>query len=133
MNPHHGISRREFVARAVAVGAASTVGSTLVAAAPTPEKRFQIIAFTKSFRTLNATDTANLVAEVGWDGVELPVRNQEGHIAADRVEEELPKFIEALRQRGREVSIVTTDIMSVTPAAEKILRTASKLGVKRYR
>jgi sugar phosphate isomerase/epimerase len=101
--------------------------------AETAEKRFKIIVFTKPFRTLNAVQTAELVAEVGWDGVELPVRGKDGQITAENVDDQLPKFAEALRSHGREVTIVTTDITSLTPAAEKVLRAVSKLGIRRYR
>ena len=128
------LSRRDFVTRVSLAGAATALGS---AALPVPaaaaEPRFKIIAFTKPFRTLNATQTAALVADVGWDGVELPVRAKDGQITPEKVEDELPQFVEALRTRQREVSIITTDITAVTPAAEKVLRTASRLGLKRYR
>ena len=132
---HHELSRRNFVARISMAGAATALGSaiSLSAAAATDGKRFKIIAFSKPFRTLNAAQTAELVADVGWDGVELPVRAKDGQITPEKVEEELPKFVEAFRARGREINIVTTDITSVTPTAEKVLRTASKLGIKRYR
>ena len=127
-------SRREFVAR-VSLASAAVASSSLTTPvlSAEAEKRSKIIAFTKPFRTLNATQTAELVAGVGWDGVELPVRAKEGQITPEKVDEELPKFVEALRGRGSEVSIVTTDITAVTPSAEKVLRAASRLGIKRYR
>ncbi len=131
---HPELSRRDFVARVSIVGAAAALGSVaLPIQAAAAEQRFKIIAFTKPFRTLNAAQTAELVADVGWDGVELPVRAKDAQITPDKVEEELPKFVEALRARQREVNIITTDITSVTPTVEKVLRTASKLGIKRYR
>ena len=129
---HHDISRREFIAGAAIAGVVAGVVPGALAAEK-PENRFKIIVFTKPFRALNATQTAELVAEVGWDGVELPVRGKDGQLAAENVDDQLPKFVEALRARGREVSIVTTDITSLTPTAEKVLRAASKLGIKRYR
>jgi len=132
---HHELSRRDFVARISAAGAATALGGSalLPVQAAAGAQRFKIIAFTKPFRTLNATQTADLVADVGWDGVELPVRAKDGQITPEKVEEVLPQFSEAFRARQREVSIITTDITSVTPTAEKVLRTASKLGIKRYR
>jgi sugar phosphate isomerase/epimerase len=131
---HPELSRRDFVARVCAASTTAAISSmALPLSAAAAESRFKIIAFTKPFRTLNAAQTAELVADVGWDGVELPVRAKDGQIPPEKVEEELPKFVEALRARGREVSIITTDITSVTPAVEKVLRTASRLGIKRYR
>ncbi len=132
---HHELSRRDFVARISMAGAATALGGTalLPVQAAAEAQRFKIIAFTKPFRTLNAAQTAELVADVGWDGVELPVRAKDGQITPEKIEEELPQFIEAFRARQREVSIITTDITGATPAAEKVLRTASRLGIKRYR
>jgi sugar phosphate isomerase/epimerase len=127
----HDLTRREFLGSAATAGAALAMGIS-AGAAPVPPAR-KIIAFTKPFRELGAEETAKLVAEVGWDGVELPVRSKDGQILPQRVAEDLPKFVEALRGKGREVSIVTTEITQVDAAAEKVLRTASKLGIKRYR
>jgi sugar phosphate isomerase/epimerase len=46
----------------------------------------------------------------------------------------LPKFVDALKTNGgREVSIITTDIIEANASAEKLLRLASKLGIQRYR
>lgn len=115
----------------MAGAALGLAGSGVAADSP---KRWPVIAFTKPFRTLNAQQTADLVADVGWDGVELPVRNKDAHFTPAQAEEQLPKFIEALRAKGgREVSILTTDITEVNAGAEKLLRLAGKLGVKRYR
>jgi sugar phosphate isomerase/epimerase len=131
---HRELSRRAFVARVSVAGAATALGSTaLPVQAAATEQRFKIIAFTKPFRDLDAGQTAEMIADVGWDGVELPVRAKDGQITPEKVEEELPKFVEALRARQREVTVITTDITAVTPTAEKVLRAASKLGIPRYR
>src|ERR1043165_8141195 len=119
----HEFSRREFLGCAAAAGAAVAIGLPAKAAS-VPQAR-KIIAFTKPFRELGAAETAKLVAEVGWDGVELPVRGKDGQIIPDRVDDELPKFVEALRSKGREVTIVTTDITHLNAGAEKVLRAAS--------
>jgi sugar phosphate isomerase/epimerase len=92
----------------------------------------KIIGFSKPFQTASPSQTADIVAEVGWDGIECPVRPK-GQIEPERVEEELPKMVEALRKVGREVTVITTGIKTVGPLTEKVLRTASKLGIKRYR
>ncbi|HWN96536.1 MAG TPA: sugar phosphate isomerase/epimerase family protein [Methylomirabilota bacterium] len=129
---HQDISRREFLTRAAVAGAVTALAPATFSA-QVIEKRYKIIVFTKPFRTLNAKQTAELVAEVGWDGVELPVRGKDGQLTPDNVNDALPEFVEAMRSRGREVSIVTTDITSLTPAAAKVLRAVSKVGIKRYR
>jgi sugar phosphate isomerase/epimerase len=125
------ISRREFLQRASAASVAAAVPWN--AGAEPPAHRWKLIAFSKPFRTLSYDDTADLVAEVGWDGIECPVRKYETHIVPERVEEELPKMVEALHRRGRELSMITTDITGVGPRAESVLRTAARLGIRRYR
>jgi len=94
--------------------------------------RIKIIGFTKPFQTASPSQTAEIIAEVGWDGIECPVRPN-GQIEPERVEEELPKLVEALQGVGREVTMITTGIKELNPVAERVLRTASRLGIKRYR
>ena len=103
----------------------------LPAAAPAP--RWPIIGFSKPFQTLDPEQTADTVAEIGWDGIECPVRAK-GQVLPERVEEDLPKFVEALRQRGKTIHLITTDVKNVAqPLTQKVLRTAARLGIKRYR
>jgi sugar phosphate isomerase/epimerase len=126
------VSRRDFLARTVSVGAAvSLPGPSCLAAGQSPS-RSKIIAFSKPFQTATASETADIVAEIGWDGIECPVRSK-GQIEPERVAEDLPRMVEALRKVGREVSLISTDIKAVDPLAEKVLRTASRLGIRRYR
>ena len=122
------MSRRQFVG-----GAASA--AALAAARPLPAlaqaaPRFKIIGFSKPFAHLNFDDTADLVAEVGWDGIECGVRSKAGHIAPERVEEDLPKMVEALKKRDKELVIVATEITKIDPLAEKVLRTTAGLGIR---
>lgn len=131
MEKSHPWNRREFIG---ALAAAAPGLATLAAEGPSPAPpRFQIIAFSKAFQELNFEDTADLVAEVGWDGIECPVRRG-GHVLPERVEEDLPKLVEALAKRGRKTLHITTDILDATdPVQQRVLRTAGKLGVRVYR
>ena len=131
MNRFTPISRRNFVTK-TALATALAAAGPLTAFAQVPP-RFKIIAFSKPFAELSFEDTADLVADIGWDGIECPVRKKSGQIAPEKVEEDLPKMVEALKKRGKEVTIVTTEITRVDPLAEKVLRTAAKLGIKKYR
>ena len=126
------LSRREFLEHA-SLGAAVALTPLSRQAATQPPARWKIIAFSKPFINLNVEDTADLVADVGWDGIECPVRRSSTHVVPERVEEDLPKMAGALKRRGREVSMITTDITGVDASAERILRTAAKLGIKTYR
>lgn len=123
-------SRRRLGQLAVGSAVAALSGE-LPAAAPAP--RWPIIGFSKPFQTLDPEQTADTVAEIGWDGIECPVRAK-GQVLPERVEEDLPKFVEALRKRGKSVALITTDVLNpAQPQTQKVLRAAAKLGIKRYR
>jgi len=58
----------------------------------------------------------------------------EGQIEPERVEEELPRFVEAFRRRGLAIPVIVTEIYSIRQAnAERVLRAAAKLGIGRVR
>lgn len=122
-----------------AVAATSTalrLGTPLAPAAAAAEAApaWPIIAFSKPFAQLSCDETADLVAEVGWDGIECPVRNGNStHIKPERVAEDLPRMVEALRKRGKELSVITTSVVQPDALGEKVLRTAAALGIRRAR
>jgi sugar phosphate isomerase/epimerase len=94
---------------------------------------FKIICFVKPFQNLPYDQIADVAAEVGWTGVEVPVR-KDGTIEPERAEEELPKLVEALAKRKIELSTIATDIEDAAdPVSRKLLTIAAKLGVPRYR
>lgn len=119
--------RRNFL-RTLGLGSISFIPQ---AHAVSPPRR--IIGFTKPFQKASFERTAEIVAEVGWNGIELPLRKN-GQIVPERVEEDLPRLVEALKKRDLTIELITTDIVSVdTPHAERVLRTAKALGIIRYR
>ena len=120
------MNRRQFLA-------ATTLACATPLALAQTNTRYNIIGFTKPFQDLDHEQCAETVAEIGWDGIECPVRPK-GQIEPDRAPDELPKLIDALKKRGKEISIVTTAITSASDKqTEPLLRTISKLGLKRYR
>lgn len=138
-------SRRTALRRlAASVSTAALAGSGLLPGAgprralaqetAAETSKSKICLFTKHLQGLSYDDIASLAAEAGVDGVEAPIRPK-GHIEPERVPDELPKFIEALRKQGLELTILTSSIneASATQHAETVLRTAAQLGVKRYR
>lgn len=105
----------------------------VLAAAPTP-KLPEFSLFTKHLVGLPYDQLAETVAALGFKGVEAPVRKG-GHVEPARVEEDLPKLVEAFKKCGLQITQITTDINSVNAAdrTEKVLRTARALGVERFR
>ncbi len=138
MNPTRSplpLSRRAFLLQtalagcAVRAGAAADSPAAEAGAAP----RFPLIGFSKPFQALSPERTAEMVAAVGWDGVEMPVRAR-GQVEPERAPDDLPGYVDALRRARRDIYIATTDITSIRqPHAETVLRTAARLGIKRVR
>ena len=134
MKPDVSLNRRQFLKHTAMAGAAATLlPAALPAAAPDKTGPWKFCAFEKPLLFLNYDDTAEIFAELGFDGIEAAVRPG-GHVLPERVEEDLPKFVEALQKRGLEITILTSGISAADqPHTEKVLRTAAKLGIKRYR
>ena len=89
--------------------------------------------FSKHLHWLDYPSMAKTVAKIGFDGVDLTVRPK-GHVLPQRVSEDLPKAVEAIRKAGLKAQLITTAITSVKePDTETILKTASKQGIKIYR
>jgi sugar phosphate isomerase/epimerase len=125
------LTRRDFITRLSAAAATLPLAPSLWAADSPGE--YPIIAFSKAFQHLNYEDTADLVADVGWSGIECTVRKG-GHVVPERVEDDLPKMVEALKKRGRAVTMMATDILTADePLTGRGLRTAAKLGIRYYR
>lgn len=123
-----GLSRRAFLASSAALALAGRSGN-----AADNSKTYRIIGFTKPFQKLSFEEAADTVEQIGWDGIECPLRAK-GQIEPELAAEQLPKLIEALSKRGKSIDILATDIVSATqPLAEKTLRLAAQHRIKRYR
>jgi sugar phosphate isomerase/epimerase len=122
--------RRTFLTTA----AYAALFSTTAFAASSEKRKNKLCAFTKHLQGLSHDQIADIAAQVGLDGIEAPVRPG-GHVEPERVEEDLPKLVEALKKRGLELTIMTSGINQVSEEqhTEKVLRTAAKLGVRQYR
>jgi len=128
-------TRREFLATAATGAAALALAPSRMPAADAASAgpRWPVAGFTKPFQNLGVEAIADTVAEIGWDGVECPVRPR-GQIEPERVADELPPFAEALRQRGKAILVLATGITRVQqPHTERVLRTAAQLGIGRVR
>src|SRR5262245_40676245 len=76
---------------------------------------------------------AECTASLGFAATDLTVRPG-GHVLPERVEVDLPKAFESLKKAGVAIAMITTRIQDPSdPTTRKILRTASSLGIQRYR
>lgn len=129
------LSRRRFLgqlAAAAAAAAASGTASALHAEQQKPEP-FRFAAFVKFIQQLNYRQMAETVAELGFDGIEATVRNG-GCVLPERVEDDLPKLVEELKQVGLKIDVMTSNVNRADhPLTERVLKTAHSLGIRRYR
>jgi sugar phosphate isomerase/epimerase len=124
-------SRRRFVRRLG--GAATLLAGGAASAAAVAGSKWPIALFEKPLQFLDYRELAEVLAEIGFDGIEATVRKG-GHIAPERAPNELPGCVEALRAQGLTIPVVATSIGGADqPHAEALLRVAAGLGIKRYR
>lgn len=127
-------SRRQFLTTTASAASALLLPQFPAAAAASGNRKNTLCAFTKHLQGLSFDQIADIAASVGLDGIEAPVRSG-GHVEPERIEEDLPKLVGALKKRGLELTILTSGVNQVSPEqfSEKVLRTAAALGVKRFR
>ena len=128
----NSVSRRGFLgATALGIGAWAAFGADPTAS---PGKsRFKVVGFIKPFQKLPFGEIADMAKEAGWDGVECPLRKG-GSIKPEAVEDKLPGFVDAMRKRGLEIPVIATDVEDASDrVSQRVLKTASKVGITRYR
>lgn len=134
----HDLSRREFLRTSAAVAALPALYTTkTIAASPASgeeaKKPAKICIFSKHLQWLDYQGMAKTAAEVGFDGIDLTVR-PDGHVLPQRVREDLPKAVEAVKAAGLDVPMITTAITDPNDAlTADVLAVASKLGIRYYR
>ena len=122
MNEAH-FSRRTLLAGAAA----------LLARPATAAPKLKVAIFSKHLQFVQGAELAQTAADLGFDAVDITVRKG-GHVAPERVRQDLPGLVATIKQHGLEVPMVTTDILDAeTPFAEDIVRTAAELGIRHYR
>jgi L-ribulose-5-phosphate 3-epimerase len=95
--------------------------------------RAPIIYFSKHLQWLDWEHMAETAKELGFDGLDVTVR-EGGHVEPGRVKDDLPKVAKIVRAAGLEIPMITAGIVDANSAdAEAIIRTASEVGIHRYR
>ncbi|HEY5822869.1 MAG TPA: sugar phosphate isomerase/epimerase family protein [Cyclobacteriaceae bacterium] len=136
-------SRRDFILKSMLATAGITTSLSSMAnanevvpnwkATPASSGIFSINIFSKNLHWLDYTAMAEAAASMGFDGIDLTVR-PDGHVLPERVTEDLPKAVEAVKKAGLNVFMMTTAITKADdPLTEPILKTASALGISYYR
>jgi sugar phosphate isomerase/epimerase len=141
-------TRRNFIAKSVltAAGVTAAANSGLLTGASLTDSvstanlpgindpdAFKISVFSKHLQWLDYKQMADALAEIGFDGADLTVRPG-GHVEPEKVEQDLPKAVEALSKKGKKVYMITTAIDNADdPLTVKVLKTSAALGIKHYR
>ena len=86
------------------------------------------IMFSKHLQEMDVPAAGKAIKSLGFDGVELTVRPQ-GHVEPERVKEDLPRAVDALRDIGLDVPAIVTDVKGVdAPYAHDLCATAAQVG-----
>ncbi|MEX2564608.1 MAG: sugar phosphate isomerase/epimerase family protein [Cyclobacteriaceae bacterium] len=132
----NGIKRRTFLNRLSFAGMALSMGQAVPGLAHNPSKRKknEIMVFSKALDWLtDYADLCQIVAETGFDGIELTVRPG-GHVLPEKVEDDLPRVVEEAQKAGIKILMITTAISSSNdPLTHRILKTAQEQGIGFYR
>lgn len=98
------------------------------------------IMFTKHLQTMSVAEAGKTIKSLGFDGVELTVRPG-GHVLPERVDEDLPRAVDQLREIGLEVPALVVEIhnrgeeysAAVCRAAGRVGATVLRTSSHRYR
>jgi len=125
------MDRREFLA----LGAGAALAAQAIAQTSTRAvSKLKVDAYSRHLQWLRTADeVAEAAIEMAFDGVDITVRPYPGHVDPERVAQDLPPFVNAIRKHGLQVVTITCPITDAdSPNAEKILQTASSLGITHY-
>jgi sugar phosphate isomerase/epimerase len=128
-------SRRHFLKQsALTAGALPLFSTDLLAQSRAADEGLPPIhIFSKHLQFLDYADMADAAANMGFKGVELTVR-PEGHVLPERVENDLPKAVDALKKVGFSPDLMTTTVGDASePISIRVLTTAARLGFGQYR
>jgi sugar phosphate isomerase/epimerase len=90
----------------------------------------KICIFSKHMAQFDWKELGRKAKEIGFEGVDLTVRPK-GHVLPERVKDDLPRAVDAIRAAGLDVPMITTDLKSAAdPAAIPTFETARKLGIR---
>lgn len=117
------MQRRNFLA---ALSAAPLAAQDAVA-------RPELCIFSKHLAQLDWKQAGLRAKEMGFDGVDLTVRPR-GHVLPERVREDLPQAVAAIREAGVSVPMITTDLTSLaSPAARPTIEIMRQLGIQYFK
>lgn len=136
MNNTINFSRRDFVKLSAMAGVALPLMGfeqyNLKSISKTAGN-LEVHLFSKHLQFLNYNDMSEAAADMGFNGLDLTVRPK-GHVLPDRVSEDLPAAVMAMKKHGLTTRMMTTNVIDVESKEQRtVLETASKSGISHYR
>ena len=127
------MQRRDYIKLLGTIGLINPIKEILPFSLEKEKQVFDIHLFSKHLQWLDYEEMSKVAKEIGFDGLDLTVRKK-GHVLPENVVKDLPKAVKAMQKYGLKAEMMTTNITSIQePNTEKILKTASQLGIKSYR
>lgn len=127
-------NRREFISTLAAAGAAIPFTSAIKTEISSAEQnRFPFRLFSKPLDAYDFSFMCECTAKAGLGGFDLTVRPG-GKVEPSEVEAKLPKLVEEAGKHNLAVDMMVSGIVNATdPLTERVLKTASSLGITHYR
>lgn len=129
------LKRRDFIKQTALAGSLLPISSYLPGQALDQlesAEKLEVHLFSKHLQFLDYKDMAAAAKALGFDGLDLTVRPK-GHVLPERVKEDLPKAVDAVKAEGLQAKMMATKINQVSELAKSVLETAADLGIKYYR
>src|SRR5437016_9021903 len=124
------LSRRDFIGTCSAAACSVSLGMAEASVLhPGGGYTGTLCLFSKPLPGMGWRRLAQAAKSVVFGGIGLTV-GRGGHVQRERASEDLPKAVEAIREEGLDVPMITTEVTSADdPAARAILSTAAKLSI----
>jgi sugar phosphate isomerase/epimerase len=131
------IDRRSFLNRTARAGVAAAAAATFIPKGTAIAKNDassgdSFCAFTESFQSWPIPKVCAMFREIGLEGLDLTVRPG-GHIQPENAAKELPGAVQAAKENGVRISMLSTAINDSDANAESILATCAELGIDRVK
>ena len=129
-------TRRNFTKlSAAAIGSIPLMGfnNALFNTVAKKQEDLTVSLFSKHLQFLDYNEMAAAAAEIGFTGLDLTVRPK-GHVLPERVADDLPKAVAAMKKYGLNPGMMTTNVWDVDNSEQQqVLKSASTLGFTHYR
>lgn len=103
------------------------------AVAQPPRAKPLLCIFSKHMAQFGWDELGAQARRLGFAGVDLTVRPK-GHVLPERVADDLPRAVDAIRKHGLGVPMITTDLKDGSdPAARPTFAAMRKLGIRLYK